>query len=151
MLDRKIEKFVTTYTGKKLAFLITGGGIGLTDLLKFPGSSKIVENIHIPYGVSTLTKLFGTAECNLEAALNQYKGFTEIYSVKEYYPVVINAAISTDRPRKGKNRAYIITPSTSIEIELTSLDEAEWTFEKAYKLRLEQDRQIMERVLELLC
>lgn len=151
MLDRKIEKFVTTYTGRKLAFLITGGGIGLTDILKFPGSSKIVENIHIPYGINTLTKLFGSAECNLEAALKQYKGFTEIYNVKEYYPIVINAAISTDRPRKGKNRAYIITPSSSIELELDSLNETEWTFEKAYQLRLNQDAQIVNKVLELLC
>lgn len=150
MLDRKIEKFVTTYTGKKLSFLISGGGIGLTEILKFPGASKIVENIHIPSGIDTLTKLFGTAECNEETAYNQYLGFREVYSADDYFPVVINAALSTDRPRQTKNRAFIITPADSIEMIFPSLLPNKWTFEEAYKLRLEQDKQIVDKVLEIL-
>lgn len=94
----------------KIAALITGGGYAWLDFLKRPGGSKILDSVIIPYSRSSWS-VFGIDDADAKVDLR-----TTIYLLEQLQSkhesasldyLVINAALTTDRPRSGENRAYI--------------------------------------------
>lgn len=94
----------------KIAALITGGGYAWLDFLKRPGGSKILDSVIIPYSRSSWS-VFGIDDANAKVDLR-----TTLYLLEQLQNkhesaaldyLVINAALTTDRPRSGENRAYI--------------------------------------------
>lgn len=170
-LYEKIQK----YNGPKLVFIISGGGIGVTDLVKVMGASKIVHAIQIPYDSDEAVR-FVTQNIRLPLPsgmepieLENIKfvsedwakhlcnaGLTE-YAGSKCKVFAITAGITTNRYRKGENHAWIACGTTADNIETHHLQLPKLSEEDHDKMfpgyvdwkRGSDDRQIADFVLDL--
>ena len=129
----ELEKKVAAYTGPKIGFVLTGGGIGVAQLPMVIGASKLIHAIHIPYAFEEtarfITEAYGEdgglgQAMNYEAravceasALILASAAEKTWSPKEHLLadvghgslgfVVCTAATTTSRWRRGDNHAWI--------------------------------------------
>lgn len=118
-----LNKFREEYKGSPLNIVCMGGGISMGDLLKLPGSTKFVKEFiclnnkdSIQYYGGGLQEGF-TYGCNLETT----KAFAFPRADNNY--VIINAALTTDRIRKGENRAYVSICGTYWKLDFEKLSD----------------------------
>jgi len=166
---------VQNYNGPKLVFIISGGGIGVTDLLKVMGASKLIHTIHIPYDSDEVVR-FVTQNIRLPLPegmepidLDNIKFVSEDwakhlcnaglieYSATDCKVFAITAAITTNRYRKGENHAWIAAATNSENIETYHLELSKLSEQDHEKMfpgyvdwkRNADDRQITDFVLNL--
>lgn len=104
----------------KLAVVSVGGGVSLTDILRYPGASSLVHGIYLPYsfeetgeflrayaGEDALSEYQRKSVDALSAAnlLSALKRSHRYVGNASYFAVT--AALTTDRYRRGENHAYI--------------------------------------------
>ena len=122
-MNKTTKHFVENYergndNPKKLAILATGGGIGLCDIAKIPGASRILQDVHIPYATEETVRFlrnwhphdienfqFEDSAVSPAAALELYRAMEVRYPACRV--VAVTAACMTTRWRRGEDRAYI--------------------------------------------
>lgn len=111
-----VRRFHKEYNGKPLSVFIVGGGYSLLDILKYPGGSRFVDQFIAPYSEGSIRHWVlnnkgyfdeNIGKCNQEATKIYYQTLERI-SLPTTIQVVVNAALTTNRYRQGKNRAHII-------------------------------------------
>jgi hypothetical protein len=153
------QEVVKEYQGAPIYFVITGAGMGLTDLMKIPGSSKMVGEMIIPYGEAS--SLSFTSGCDAlavteEKTLRYYEDAKSRACMAEFNTpvVIVNGALTTNRYRRGKNHAYIIVNEKMYHVEFPQRTEEEWNKinEAGFILgdRLAQDITVSDIVLSLI-
>lgn len=112
------KKFHELYQGPPISLWITGGGFGFLDVLKIPGASRFISDVIIPYSEKDiLARLhdhrmidplgFGSAS---EDAVRVYAEYLEhATTVGNGVCLAVSAALSTNRWRRGTNRAFFCT------------------------------------------
>lgn len=130
---------IREYTGPKWTVCITGGGVSTALTGTFPGASKLIDLIVIPYSNEVLEEMFGTTShpaCSLERTL-------EIWNkIGADCGLLINAALTTSRYRKGLNHAFIQCPWAQIHIILPKLSEEDYqklSLENIAEIRAHED------------
>lgn len=168
---KRLELFVQTYEGPKLAIVATGGAAHLADLAAIPGASAILHGIQIPYSEECRDRLFRhvswvkpwspCAGVGPEAAaqLLQCARGMVFAPAGPVLAVVVTAALTTTRYRKGKNHAYILWQEgeglvNKAYLELPKLsEEVHATFSRIpgalLARRQQEDWDLTHRVLEL--
>jgi len=132
-----IKTLRENYSGPKIAFLILGGGFSCLDFRRFPGSSKFYHTAIEPYGedaANFLSKYSNTAPsptdplCNAKTTLLALAALTNYCNDPNLLYVVVNSALTTDRWRRGENRAYIATSRGDMyEMHISKLAEDEYS------------------------
>ncbi|WP_428116890.1 hypothetical protein [Candidatus Poriferisodalis sp.] len=142
----------------RIVLSVTGGGVlALSDLLTIPGGSRTILEAGVPYSVKSLYELMGSdlePHVSDEAALAMADGCLARaqYLVSTPRPgtepwplagISCTAALVTDPPRRGEDRAHIaaVTDSgTRIDRKITyGTDD-----------RIAQDRETSDALLELI-
>ncbi|WP_420625681.1 hypothetical protein [Candidatus Poriferisodalis sp.] len=142
----------------RIVLSVTGGGVlALSDLLTIPGGSRTILEATVPYSVKSLYELMGSElepHVSDEAALAMAGGcLVRAYCLvstpkpgTEPWPLAgisCTAALVTDPPRRGEDRAHIgaVTASgTRIARKITYVTDD----------RIAQDRETSDAVLELI-
>lgn len=120
------EDFVKNYKGPKLAFVVTGGGIGIHNLAQMLGASKILHAIYVPYSYEESERFIASAIDSRDGIKNGAmfgKQYVEEGAVSKHgatllqlagrivWPdcrvIACTAATTTSRYRRGENQAYI--------------------------------------------
>jgi nicotinamide mononucleotide (NMN) deamidase PncC len=83
-----------------------GGGGFLAELIKYPGSSALINNISIPYNSDAFIKANNIVTTKIVSQETNEK-IVEKFRDNFYITVVVNASLTTNRIRKGKNEAYL--------------------------------------------
>lgn len=110
-------------SGYRLVIHLTGGGMSaVPDLLAVPGASRTILELSVPYSAAALYEIIGDSEAGAvseqtaiglaEAAFRRAAVLagTEV----DVAGVGCTAALSTDRHRRGSNRAHIAVRSTEM-------------------------------------
>lgn len=133
----------------KIAALITGGGFSFLEPCIYPGCSRWLHSVIIPYDRDSWGDYGwqGTAEIakvdrvTTEELLTDLKRRTGSHLTQ----LVINAALTTDRARQGENRAWIglQRPGQSPEFKEMKFTKLEpWSIETVDTKRSDEDRAI---------
>lgn len=96
LLKNIFDKAIQEYTGPTKTFRFFGGPGNFAKILTYPGSSKLIKSICYDYDYD-----FG----NMSAV-----SIGTIFELKKRFPdedVICTSALTTNRPRKGENHAYI--------------------------------------------
>jgi len=119
-------------SGCRLVIHITGGGMSaVPDLLAVPGASRTILDLSVPYSPAALGEIIGDCDAGAvseQAAVHLAEaGFRRAVLLtgteSDVAGVGCTAALSTDRTRRGSNRAHIavhdgdMTKTWSIEID----------------------------------
>lgn len=118
------QDFLSKYSlKKKIAFVVTGGGTSVSELLQVPGSSSVVNSVYIPYSFEEAIRFYN--DCwgmNKKVASELVKAYMEktvsrkvaenlccsgMERWDECLVVSCTASLTTNRYRRGKNEAYI--------------------------------------------
>jgi len=126
----ELEKKVASYTGPKIGFVLTGGGIGVAQLATVVGASKLIHSITIPYSSEESERFIReglSVVKNDRRAIERSKAYAK-HAVSEHAAellalvgdklwsgfqddpcgtVVCTAATTTSRYRRGDNHAWI--------------------------------------------
>ncbi len=130
--------------GHQFSFVVAGGGIGLFDLFRVPGCSKVMGEGRVLYNKDSFVNFMILAPnkyvCE-ETARNMVK------QMSCYQPghvcAAVTAALKTDRERKGKDKACIaIKYSKGTEIFETEFDST--------ATREQQDAYLTNEILEFI-
>ena len=117
-INNATQNFRRNYSGPRIAFLISGGGYSCLNFRQLPGASRILEQAVEPYsplsfadflnnncGVSDFDENSRFCDENILnpaiQAMENHAGSGNVLSV------VVTAALTTDRFRQGRNRAFI--------------------------------------------
>lgn len=169
-LETIIANHKTNPSLPKLSIIATGGGIAVSELLKLPGASAVVQGINLPYAVEETAcfiamhsdesaaeefrkkSVDSLSAMNLAAALRSV-GKKNYLSNTTY--LSITAALTTDRFRRGENRAHIalyrkVSGSTVVDVaayslKLSKLTEQEYACGPALRNLIRQTRENEDR------
>lgn len=131
---------LSVYQGPLWKIVVLGGGISVARILTCPGASKVVSSLYAPYSVEEINNLYGSTSfpnCSIDRTL-------EIYSQIKGTALVVNAALTSNRYRKGLNRALIQCPWGVLQVDIPKLNQEE--HEKLTPLEL-YDRRVVEDTL----
>lgn len=122
-MNKTTKHFVENYehgnaNPQKLAILATGGGVGLGEIAKIPGASRILNSFQVPYDTEETLRFLRTwhphkvDEFSFEHSAVSPAAALELYRAMEArYPtcrvIAVTAACMTTRWRRGEDRAYI--------------------------------------------
>ena len=143
----------------KLSFCLLGGGISLTDLLEVPGNSRIVNQIYIPYDINSLHSNYKKSlnknnMCSAQNTILYNNIFNQLIEVGvDNKNIIVNCALTTDRYRKGDNRAFIFIENVGVwKVILNKLSEETFKLSKDFisNKRIEEDQTISQIVLSLI-
>lgn len=171
------DDFVARYEGPKLAFIVTGGGIGIHQLAQTLGASKLLHAIHVPYSYEESARFIREA---WRAFPNKGVELGEKYKEKavskkgaellaqagsiiwpECRVISCSAATTTNRYRRGDNQAFIakleptpnsINSARHHHLKLTKISEEDFKLMGlgyASWKRKDEDRQITRFLLKL--
>jgi nicotinic acid mononucleotide adenylyltransferase len=170
----ELYKKIQNYTGPKIVLIVTGGGIGVTDLVKTMGASKLIHAVHIPYDSDEAIR-FVTQNIRLPLPegmepldLDNIKHVSESWAkhlcnagLIEYQHtdckiIAITAALSTNKYRKGDNHAWIASGTSKDNIKTHHIKLEKLTEEEHEKFfpgyvdwkRGSEDRQITKFVID---
>ncbi len=93
----------------KLSFITAGGGVGLFDLFKVPGSGKVMTEARMLYSRESFESFLGrsfTVQFVSQEAANQLVIQLD-HSSEADICFAFTCALKTDRERKGDNRGYL--------------------------------------------
>jgi nicotinamide mononucleotide (NMN) deamidase PncC len=115
--EKFLARFVQQYENqKKIVAVICGGGVSFSRIAMTPGSSKILDAIWMPYSEEETISWLENRNMESTAFQNAAVGgwaAKELWDALDYIhkekslKLSITAALTTNRPRKGDNRAYI--------------------------------------------
>lgn len=172
------DDFVHRYQGPKLAFVVTGGGIGIHQLAQTLGASRILHAIHVPYSyeesqsfiyrayVSPKGKELGS-EYKQKAVSARGADLLCMAGARNWpncKVISCTASTTTNRWRRGENEAFLslVNPTehyTSFENKVkryhkkvSKLDEEDYNrlgLDYAQQKRREEDREITRYILKL--
>ena len=155
-----LNNFFDIYTGPRLTIFVTGGGFSIVDLLKIPGASSYIGGIYAPYSLDQIVNLCSMYEiydddigkCNCQATL----AYTKLLDIitqglpEDDCKIVINAALTSNRPRKDDNRFYYSINGNIEYEELPKLDD-KFIPDFSAGQRLAEDLYITNKVLNKIC
>ena len=152
-----IKRFVREYKGPKLAITSAGGGASFADLLKVPGSARVVSSIRFPYeryAVKRCLSYMGKVSYE-EKAVSSDVSIDLAYESFDFLDDVIaigaTSSLSSNRHRKGQNESWvtILWPQGGKQIDKFNLvyskfDESHLvSLEQFEELRIKQDRELV--------
>jgi len=166
---------VQKYNGPQVMFVITGGGMGVVDLVKVMGASKLIHTIHIPYDANEAIH-FVTQNIQLPLTGKAKEvDFKNVKHVSEEWAtllceaglveqeetcrvIAITAALTTNRYRKGENQAWIADGTNADNIKTYHLALSKLSEQDHQKFfpgyvdwkRSSEDRQVTDFVFDLL-
>ncbi len=157
-LTRLVEQIHASPT--KLVMYVTGGGVHApTWLLSVPGASRTVLDVRVPYSPESLADLVKRAlprdtdigairSASTEMAVAMASAaFREAASLSSFgTPVLgvgVTCALTTDRDRRGEDKAIICTKDSGGQVTVTRVG-----FEKGQLSRLEQDMLVSSVAIE---
>lgn len=167
-LELVTQHFRSEYSGPKIAFFVAGGGFSALDFRRFPGGSSVYHTAIEPYSEDTANFLNKFANAgindsssfrfvNAEGTELALRALTAYCDNPNLLHVVINSACTSDRFRRGDNRAYIATSRGDMFLfRMSKLDEDEYSalFDKnpSYidQVRFEEDRRIGQVALAII-
>lgn len=124
-----ITDFVQNYNGPKLAILATGGGMNLALVGTVPGASRVLHSFYCPYDTEETIQFlrayhpsptaFQASAVSHAAALELYQAMSNKHP--EQNVVVVTAACTSSRWRRGENRAYIACKNSEGAVEVWHL------------------------------
>lgn len=154
-----IKYFKETYKGWKLSFYLTGGAISISDFLKVPGAGKFIHGIYLPYSEEAnqtfVLSHYGTPAKNLPSVSQEsVKTYDHVLKAMNnddrVLRVVASCALTTNRYRRGDNKAYISYANIIWKLTLNKLDEEEHKKYSEYEiglLRQAEDFKVSQAVL----
>lgn len=101
---------IEMYKGPKLSLLFTGCGARAAELLKEPGSSGVLYDLHIPYAQEATQALTGPLEVS-SVSKEMVLALHDRKVPEGVCRVTVTAAITSTRYRRGDNHAYIAVDS----------------------------------------
>lgn len=126
--------FREKYEGKKLSFYLAGGAVSIVDFLKVPGAGRFIYSIHIPYDEKanknfieeiTYPRLWSEPSVSYSTVRMYDDVLRELNNNSEVLRVVVSCALTTNRYRKGDNRAIISFNGELWKLMLNKLSEKE--------------------------
>jgi nicotinic acid mononucleotide adenylyltransferase/nicotinamide mononucleotide (NMN) deamidase PncC len=108
-------------SGFHAAFAIAGGGTGaVQSLLSTPGASRFVSDVRIPYSASALADFLGEAPEHFVCPQTAWRMAAKAYETARRegaraMGVACTAALTTDRERRGDDRAFIAIKTATSE------------------------------------
>jgi hypothetical protein len=138
---------------RKLYFVLTGGGIELADIAKIPGASKCLYGIEIPYHKELTASRFSSVSA--EQCMFLAERLLSSGKVPANVDVIIvTAALTTNRYRKGDTHAYVYINGKIWHIQLPKLSEQDHKFASIFhgiqNIRMIEDNILSYRVAELI-
>lgn len=118
-----IAHFIQGYDGYPIRVVAAGAGISLSQICTYPGASKVIDGVLIPYSNQSMENMIGKVE--KVVSKETIEKFFELYDDTSVLQVCITGALTTNRYRKGDNHAYIglISP-TRKDIYYVTLEKA---------------------------
>lgn len=147
MINDLFENFIKNYKGPKLAFIVTGGGIGVHELAQTPGASKFLHAIYVPYSYEESERFidasfpennggpFGLGRLYTQKAVSAAGARLLCEAGRRYWPtckvIACTAATTTNRYRHGENEAFISVcdldnHKTDFHLKLTKIPEEDY-------------------------
>ena len=138
-MNSALENSIIKIHGSKIRLVIVVSGVGsqsINWLLSVPGASKTVIEAHIPYANESLNHYIGEipeqyvseSTAILMAKSAYFNGVKFHNDFSDVIGVSCTGAISTNRPRKGANQAYIAVWSPKLKyVRYVSLNKGERT------------------------
>ena len=135
-----VAEFHRRYGDQPLSLWITGGGFAFLDILRVPGSSRFLHEVVIPYSEKAIIRRLSDVHLGSAAALTikscspgsalKYAEALAITAPRDGVCISVTAALTTNRYRRGANRAYfgVIRAEGRDLWELTMLHPAESVF-----------------------
>lgn len=154
-MENLFNRFYQEYKGTPLSLLITSGGISLLSAFNRPGSSAFFYDAIILYSLDSIKKNIVFYNRNEESEIGKCsKLATEIYyrhinTNDSVTKIVINAALTSNRYRKGNNRCHCIINGDYYYWEFPKLSESEHE-SKFFDKRIHEDNGITIRIINLL-
>lgn len=153
-----------------ISLMITGGGFSFLDIGKVPGSSGVLANAFIPYGMSDSSKFAEKGlqqgeinpflsddpiKCVGPEATELYSNALDMSNQYEAIQVIVNASLTTNRWRRGDNEAFIWIRNqqremTRIHYKMNKFSEEDYnnlSEKEIRKARLEEDIKISSIVM----
>jgi nicotinamide mononucleotide (NMN) deamidase PncC len=155
------------YEGKKYAIVATGGGMGVLDLARIPGVSKLLHTIYVPYSAEE-TNAFVQENLGddklqeFQAVSNVSQEAVELLCAaaknkwKDCNILVCSAALTSNRYRRGNNHAWVAhCCDETVVVKHFTLDkipqeEHERNEDLPLYKRYAEDLQITEKLLSLI-
>lgn len=107
----KIQKFILEYKGPPISIIALGAGTQISKLLSYPGASKIIESIILPYSRGSVQRLLNSYKIEKYNSPDLAKSLAEksldFTETGVGIGVGITGALTTNRERKGDNVVYI--------------------------------------------
>lgn len=127
------EDFVRNYNGPKLAFIVTGGGIGIHNLASTLGASRILHAIYVSYSYEESANFIANSYLNMaltfdiskgneytQKAVSEHGAFLLASAGSVHWPqcrvIACTAATTTNRYRPGDNQAFIAVAEPSADL-----------------------------------
>lgn len=114
-----LKRFVDGWEGKKIGLVMAGGGASAASLALIPGSSRVLYDMTILYAEDATKEFLHTYhDCLSKSAVIPEKFVSKemVLALQRAavektgpacYPVIATSALTSGRPRKGDNVAYI--------------------------------------------
>lgn len=163
------QHFRSEYSGPKIAFFVAGGGFSALDFRRFPGGSSKYHTAVEPYSEDTASFLNRFANAGISDPSNfrfvNADGTAQALQALQSYCnddhnllyVVINSACTSDRFRRGDNRAYIHTSRGDMYLfRMSKLEQdgyealANKSMNYIDQIRFEEDRRIGQVALAII-
>lgn len=167
-INSATNAFRKMYNGPRIAFLISGGGYSCLNFRQLPGASRILDQAVEPYSSNSFADFLNSnLDVNLyddnsrfcdESILDEAVYALENYvNNSEVLCVVVTSALTTDRFRRGDNRALIaFSDGRRFRLSLPKLEEQFHNYLTQNnqsildKIRLEEDNILGQVVLSLI-
>ena len=127
----------------KLAFILAGGGVGLFDLFKTPGASRVLTEARLLYSRESFESFLAeplSSQFVSQDTADRLAIQLDLISESDIC-FAFTCALTTDRERKGANRGYL-SLCRQQQIIVRQLIEVEG------KDRADQDSHVTQKVLE---
>jgi hypothetical protein len=129
--DEFLSRFVRNYTGKKLCFVLAGGGVSAAKLALVPGSSKVLYDLSLLYDEDATVEYLERYDhfTKIEQMVSEDVA-TRLYAkstrrLQDTYKIVAaTSALTTNRARRGENQAFIVTSNQNAHLRLDKLPES---------------------------
>ena len=113
-------EFVNMYKGPKMAILVTGGGVNLASIAMAPGASRVLNSFFCPYATEETLNFIREYHPSPPSTMPSSMVSSEAArllgeAMEAKFPdcniLVVTAACTTNRWRRGENQAFIACKS----------------------------------------
>lgn len=136
--DKYLQRLVAGYQqSRKIAIVVAGGGASMSHLALVPGSSKVLDAMHVLYSEPSTVAFIRSAGYSI-AAPDEYKMVSPYIANALFLAgahhyrnsgiISVTSALTTNRYRRGDNHAIIRTSnSVCHELKFDKLPESVYT------------------------